>query len=98
MGALLDLAMQAGTPPQPATADERARQQRIDQAVRMLREAPKRHAAFIAGPLVDGLVPVTVVIRTAQGMVTGDLEIPGDRWEPGLFLKFLQEQDFGRPS
>ena len=78
MGALLDLAMEGAL--QPTPADARERQQRIDQAVRMLREMPTRHAAFIAGPQVGDVIPVTVVIRTAQGLVTGDFEIPGDRW------------------
>lgn len=55
-------------------------------------------AAFVAAEVSDGVVPVTVVIRTAEGMVTGDLEIPEDRWNPWLFLEFLGEQDRGLPS
>jgi len=59
----------------------------------MLAEVPTRRAAYVAGDEVEGVIPVTVVIRTAQGLVTGELAIPRDRWDPWLFLRFLEEQD-----
>jgi len=70
-----------------------AREPRIAQATRQLTEAPARRAAYIAGEETDGVVPVTVVIQTPDGLVTGDLAIPKERWDPWLFLKFLEEQD-----
>jgi hypothetical protein len=59
----------------------------------MLAEAPTRRAAYIAGEEADGVIPVTVVVRTPTGPVTGELVIAKERWDPWLFLKFLEEQD-----
>jgi hypothetical protein len=70
-----------------------ARANRLREATQMLRGVPSRHSAFIAGQECGNIVPVTIVIRTAQGMVTGDLVIPKDRWDPWLFLQFLRDQD-----
>lgn len=89
MGALLDLAIQVGDP----SAGLRERAERANQAIRMLRELPGRHIAFVAGEPGDGPLPVTVVICTREGMVTGDASIPIDRWDPWRFLRFLQEQN-----
>jgi hypothetical protein len=74
-------------------ADEAARERRIEHAVRMLREAPARRSAFVAGRECNGSVPVTVVIRTDQGLVNGDLAIAKERWDPLLFLQFIKDQD-----
>jgi hypothetical protein len=97
VGALLDLALEGGQTTQfsshAASSVAREREQRINQAIRMLRDVPSRHAAFVAGQPADGHVPVTVVICTSAGLATGDLEIPEGRWDPWLFLRFLQEQD-----
>jgi hypothetical protein len=54
--------------------------------------------AFVAGELGDGHVPVTVVLCTLEGLPTGDLIVPEDRWDPWLFLQFLREQDEGIAS
>jgi hypothetical protein len=98
MGALLDLAIGGATDlpsdsPSEVAAANHERQQRVDQATRMLAEVPDRRAAYIAGDERDGVIPITVVISTREGLVTGDLTIPKDRWDPWLFLKFLHEQD-----
>jgi len=59
----------------------------------MLEEIPTRRAAYIGGDESASVIPVTVVLCAAAGLVTGELAIPRDCWEPWLFLRFLQEQD-----
>jgi hypothetical protein len=73
------------------------REGRIARARSMLSEVPTRRSAFIAGEERGGVIPVTVVIRTAHGPVTGELAVPKARWDPLLFLQFLRNQD-ERPS
>ena len=70
-----------------------AREHRIAKAITMVAEVLTRRAAYIAGDERDSIISVTVVISTQAGLVTGDLAIPNERWDPWLFLKFLQEQD-----
>lgn len=102
MGALLNLALEVAQVIRPLAAvgeDSRqvpldaARETRIRQAIQMLREKPSRRSAYIAGQECADMVPVTIVIRTSHGLVTGDVAVPRDRWDPALFLRFLQEQD-----
>jgi hypothetical protein len=88
MGGLLDLALNAAPGASPSPAAVR-RQRRINKAIRMLAEVPARRAAYIAGAEVDSAIPVTVVISTAQGLVTGELVIPRARWSTWVFLQFL---------
>jgi hypothetical protein len=64
----------------------------------MLREVPTRRSAFVAGEEHDGQVPVMVAISTSNGMVTGELTIPAERWSPASFLQFLGEMDERKPS
>jgi hypothetical protein len=73
------------------------REGRVAQARCRLREVPSRRCDFVAGEERHGLVPVTVVIRTSRGLVTGELTVPKSRWDPLLFLQFLRDQD-ERPS
>jgi hypothetical protein len=94
VGALLDLALEVDPEALAQESDSaavREREQRVDQATRMLREVLTRRAAFVAGEECDGVIPVTVVLSTPHGLVTGDLTIPKDRWDPWLFLQFLRE-------
>ena len=91
MGALLDLALSTNQANQ--TSHSRDRDERLQRAVGMLREDLTTPAAFVAGEPAASQVLVTVVIRTPQGFVTGEVEIPEDRWDPWLFLRFLEEQN-----
>jgi hypothetical protein len=74
----------------PADAD---RERRVAQAIRMLQQAPSHRASFIAGAENSSGVPVTVVIRAHRTMITGEMVIPKDRWDPALFMRFLRDQD-----
>lgn len=74
------------------------RQERIDVATRMLHQVPSRNRAFVAGEETGDGIPVTVVIRTAHGMITCELTIAKEHWSPTLFLQFLQQQDDGLPA
>jgi hypothetical protein len=99
MGALLDLALESAAASRPRqTAASLGREQRVEEALRMLREGYTGHAAFVAGEPVSGSVPVSVVIQTVAGLVAGELEIPTRRWDPWLFLRFLHEQDERKAS
>jgi hypothetical protein len=69
------------------------RDARVVRATLMVTEAGSCRCAFIAGDVTEAGVPVTVVIRTSCGLVAGDLMIPADRWQPFLFLQFIQDQD-----
>lgn len=97
MGALLNLALKVDFQAQTASVainlSTRQVEDRLAQAMKMLQEVPSRRAAYIAGEESEGFVPVTVVIRTAEGLVTGELPIPKHGWDPTLFLRFLQDQD-----
>ncbi len=73
----------------PMTA---GRQERIDKATRLLRESPRCRAAFV-GQESGLLIPVTVVIRTPQGLVTGELAVSKERWDRVLFFEFLEDQE-----
>jgi hypothetical protein len=75
-------------------AAEAARNVRRQRSISLLQDAQDRHFAAIAGEPIGDQVPVMVAIRTTgHGIVTGELFIPADRWDPVLFLRFLQEQD-----
>jgi len=78
---------------QELRAAQTARQCRLDQAIRQLSEVPTRRAAYIAGDETDGVIPVTAVLRTPDGMITGDLAIPEERWDSWLFLESLEEAE-----
>jgi hypothetical protein len=91
---LRELAEQAATGSRPS---DLKRQERIDRAIRMLQEAASGRAAFIAGQEEGGIVPITIVIRSKHELVAGELAIPQDRWDPALFLRFLQDQDATEP-
>jgi hypothetical protein len=69
------------------------RDARIVRATLMVKEASTCRCAFVSGDVTEAGVPVTVVIRTACGLVTGDFLIPADRWQPFLFLQFIHDQD-----
>jgi hypothetical protein len=76
-----------------APTEDLDRGQRIAQAIRMLQEAPSHRTSFIAGPENPSGVPVTVVIRADRMMITGEVLVPKDRWDPVLFMRFLRDQD-----
>ena len=98
MGALLDLALEeAYQPPREGQASDASsgRERRIALATKMLTLEPSRRSAFIAGDAAHGTVPVTVVIRSATGLIAGEVLIFGERWDPLLFLRFLRDQDQG---
>jgi hypothetical protein len=97
MGALLDLALEAYQPARESRTTDSSpeRRRRIALATKMLRLGPSQRCAFIAGDMTDGAIPVTVVIRSMDGLIAGELLIPSDRWDPLLFMKFLRDQDAG---
>jgi hypothetical protein len=64
----------------------------------MLHEAPSQRASYVAGDKSEGFIPVTVVIRTAQGLISGEMVIPANRWDPWLFLLFLRSPPSGSDS
>ena len=79
---------------EPRDPIERARETRRQRAIGMLRDVQTHRFAVVAGELVGSVIPVMVAIRTVDhGIVTGELAVPADRWDPALFLKFLREQD-----
>jgi hypothetical protein len=77
----------------PDSVNARAREARRKWVLAALNETPTRRFATIAARPLGEAVPVMVAIRTARGIVTGELSVPADRWDEALFLKFLQEQD-----
>lgn len=73
-----------------------ARERRRRQALALL--IPPRRFAAVADPPCEGVVPITVAVRTAEGAFTGELTAPAEHWNPALFLSYLQELDAGKPS
>ncbi len=101
MGALLDLALEADsgpvTHPAPlasqAHPDLEARRAHVE---RELAEHPEKRVAFDVAdaplrPEPGAPVSVVLAVRTAAGIVSGELHIPRKRFDAALFLKTLEE-------
>jgi hypothetical protein len=83
---------------EPAELQKRAREERRQRAIQVLQETLTR-SAFIAGAPTAAGVPVMVAVRSTEGaFISGEVLVPRDKWDPVLFLGFLQEMDQRRPS
>lgn len=109
MGTLLDLALSVAAngplPSELAREQRRAAAVRMlngapapaTKETKETKEVPSDQnvqRAFVAGEPTEAGVPVMVAIRTAEhSIITGELMVPRDRWDPWMFLRFLQERD-----
>lgn len=66
------------------------RELRRRQALRLLAENPEKNRAYIVDP--DSDPDRILVLLALRGVGSCDLEIPRDRWDPFLFMKFLESR------
>jgi hypothetical protein len=93
MGALLDLAMD-GLRVEGVDSQQQARHARQRRVERQLREHPDHHVAVEATEAGEGRpVLVTVAVRRAGQIVSGEYEIPSGRWDRALFSAMFNEME-----